>query len=138
MRAIFTLMVLFLLAGCAVQDTTTAPTQPTSQQPTDQQIVINEKAQAAVQPVVQAAPLEPVVIRIENFKFNPTILTVEQGTEVVWTNTDAKEHTVTLDNLALDIVVAPKESVSFTFDTPGTYDYSCRLHPSMKGTVMVQ
>jgi plastocyanin len=29
-------------------------------------------------------------------------------------------------------------SYSFTFTQPGTYTYHCSIHPSMKGTVIVQ
>lgn len=36
-------------------------------------------------------------------------------------------------------VVPPNESYSLTFDTPGTYDYICLIHPNtMKGEVIVE
>jgi plastocyanin len=35
-------------------------------------------------------------------------------------------------------VVLPNESYSLTFDTPGTYQYHCLLHPGMVGEVVVE
>ena len=30
------------------------------------------------------------------------------------------------------------ETFSFTFTKPGTYGYYCKVHPHMKGTIVVQ
>jgi amicyanin len=77
---------------------------------------------------------------IANFQFEPTPITVMTGETVTWTNKDAVAHTVTstgakqFDSGNLQA----GKSFSFTFDTPGTYQYTCTLHPYMKGEVIVQ
>jgi len=93
---------------------------------------------------VSNAPAVPVParasVRIKNFSFNPSALSVKVGTEVVWVNDDAAPHTVTADagNLFNSATLAPGQSFSFIFATPGTVHYHCNIHPMMKGSVVVQ
>ncbi len=52
-------------------------------------------------------------------------------------------HNVFFDNAptgAPDNITAPSsnKSVTLTFNTKGTYDYNCHIHPGMRGTVIVQ
>jgi quinohemoprotein ethanol dehydrogenase len=82
-------------------------------------------------------------VEIIDFAFNPGTIIVPPGTTVTWTNTGAQPHTatstvsetnpVTFDSGILD----PGQSFSFRFDTPGTYDYFCTVHPFMRGKVIV-
>jgi plastocyanin len=58
---------------------------------------------------------------------------------VTWTNKDDEPHTVASDegvfrSGALDT----DESFSFKFDKPGTYHYTCTIHPRMIGTITVE
>lgn len=81
-------------------------------------------------------------ITIKNFAFDPPALTVKPGTTVTWVNQDSAPHLVVSDASAPAAFssdqLSPGGSYSFTFTTPGTYGYSCSIHPSMKGTVIVQ
>lgn len=71
--------------------------------------------------------------------FQPAGLTVEVGTEVVWTNVDAITHTSTADDGTWDSGdLGVSEAFSFVADTPGTYAYFCAIHPSMVGELIVQ
>jgi plastocyanin len=57
---------------------------------------------------------------------------------VTWTNEDNFTHTVRVDGQD-DHEVGRGESVSITFDKPGTYEYVCTLHSmDMKGEVIVK
>lgn len=78
-------------------------------------------------------------IAIKDFGFNPTSITVAKGTTVTWTNNDSVAHTVTKDDSAGPDSgdVAPGSSYSYTFETPGTYHYHCKIHPEMTGTIIV-
>ncbi len=81
---------------------------------------------------------EGVEVRIENFTFNPGVLTVMAGTKVRWENYDDIPHSIVdaaagIRSKALDT----DESTELTFATPGTFDYICGLHPQMKGTIKV-
>jgi plastocyanin len=77
-------------------------------------------------------------VNIENFTFDPNVVTVKAGTEVRWENHDDIPHSIVvpatgLHSQALDT----DESYGFTFAAPGTFDYICGLHPQMKGKIVV-
>jgi len=81
-------------------------------------------------------------ISIKNFAFDPSTLTVKTGTKVAWTNNDGAPHALASDAgspaaFSSDSL-STGASYSFTFTRPGTYTYHCSIHPSMKGTVIVQ
>lgn len=77
-------------------------------------------------------------VNIVNYAFNPAVLSVPTGTTVTWTNGDSVAHTVTSDTGAFESGnLAKGQSFSYTFNTAGTYDYICSIHPSMKGKVVV-
>jgi plastocyanin len=81
-------------------------------------------------------------ITIKNFAFDPSGLTVKTGTAVIWVNNDGVPHTVVSDTgspapFSSDSLSAGA-SYTFTFAQPGTYTYHCSIHPSMKGTIIVQ
>ncbi len=79
-------------------------------------------------------------ISIENFTFNPAKLTVKAGTAVIWTNKDDIPHGIASSNNAFtrSKPLVTDDSFSFTFTTPGTYQFFCYLHPNMVGTVVVE
>ena len=75
---------------------------------------------------------------IQGMAFSPSTLTVTAGTVVTWTNKDAVTHNVT-SNPALFSSggMGNGATYSFTFSNKGTFNYSCTIHPSMTGTVIV-
>ncbi|MDD5337053.1 MAG: cupredoxin domain-containing protein, partial [Candidatus ainarchaeum sp.] len=76
-------------------------------------------------------------VTIQNFAFNPGTLTVTVGTTVKWTNQDPTPHQIKSDAFNSQ-PLSQGNSFEFRFDTPGTYNYSCAIHPSMKGVIVVQ
>jgi|SRR5215472_17404710 len=93
------------------------------------------------QPPQQMAATQPSAVTINNFKFEPAIITVASGTKVTWVNKDEEPHTVmsadagkSFKSPALDT----DDSFSFTFDKPGSYKYFCSIHSHMVGTVVVK
>ena len=88
---------------------------------------------------------EEVRVTLESFAFDQTELTVSAGTEVTFLNADPAAHTVTegtdgaaVEDPIIDDELAGNQATSFTFDEPGTYELTCRLHPSMNMTVTVE
>jgi len=79
-------------------------------------------------------------ITIGNFTFNPQRLTVKAGTTVTWTNKDDIPHGIASANntFTRSKALDTDDSFSFTFTTPGTYQYFCYLHPRMTGTIVVE
>ena len=73
--------------------------------------------------------------------FSPPTITVVIGVNntVVWTNRDSVPHTVTSTTKLFDSGnLNAGDSFTYTFTTPGTYQYGCSYHPWMKGTVIVK
>jgi plastocyanin len=75
---------------------------------------------------------------VKSYRFDPKVIEVEAGETVTWRNEDNFTHTVEVDGQE-DHEVGKGESVSITFDTPGTYSYVCTLHSQdMDGEVIVK
>jgi plastocyanin len=79
-------------------------------------------------------------VQISGFAFSPKNITVKKGTTVTWTNKDSAVHNVTES----DSQDGPKsgslsqgQSYSFTYNSAGTFNYECTIHPGMTGTVTV-
>jgi plastocyanin len=78
-------------------------------------------------------------ILVKDFAFNPTPLTVKAGSTVTWTNMDEEPHSVVSDTGAFRSGgMDTNESFSYKFDKPGTYHFTCSIHPRMAGTIVVQ
>jgi amicyanin len=83
-------------------------------------------------------PADGKSVNITDFKFNPATLTVSAGTTVTWTNKDEEPHTIAAkDGSFHSPGMDTNGTYSFTFTTPGSYDYICGIHPFMTGTVVV-
>lgn len=83
-------------------------------------------------------PSGEVEVEIEDFIFNPPMLTITAGTTVKWTNKDNSAHTVAGDDGSWRSSRLNRGSTfTFTFTQPGTYTYFCSLHPAMTGTIIV-
>lgn len=79
------------------------------------------------------------LVNIDNFSFGPATLTVPVGTRVTWTNHDDIPHNVvSVDKKFASPVLDTDEQFSYTFNTRGTYEYYCSIHPKMTGKVVVQ
>lgn len=76
-------------------------------------------------------------VEISGFAFNPDTITITKGSTVTWTNKDSAPHTISGSGFESGSL-STGQAFSHTFDEAGTYDYSCSIHPSMKGKVIVQ
>ncbi len=84
--------------------------------------------------------------------FKPSTINVPAGSTVTWVNKDTASHTVTYAKNPLDAstwdldgktlfgmtLIAPNQSVTWTFDKEGEYPYFCAVHPWMIGRVIVE
>jgi plastocyanin len=78
-------------------------------------------------------------VKIDNFAFAPQRVVVKAGTTVIWINDDDIPHTVASSTkLFKSNALDTKDKFSFTFTTPGAYEYFCSLHPHMTGTIVVE
>ena len=84
---------------------------------------------------------ESAEVKIDNFSFGPSTLTVPVGTTVTWSNRDDIPHTVTSSDdpkVFKSKVLDTDEKFSFTFTKSGTYPYFCSIHPKMTAKVIVE
>ena len=86
------------------------------------------------------------ILGLESPFFVPNVLNVKAGTTVTFVNTDATGHTVTSvkpgttdpdGTFDSGLLSVKKNTFSFKFDKPGTYEYICSVHTHMRGTIIV-
>ncbi len=82
-------------------------------------------------------------IWIENNAFRPSSKTIAAGTTITWVNKDNINHTATSGSGSPTGVfdsgtLGNGQSFSFKFDSVNTFGYYCKVHPSMRGTIIVQ
>jgi plastocyanin len=126
----------FLAIGCAGNNTQ----QPAVPAETPVGVAVTPMQTPSL-PVSNATPQAAsggkiVDVSISNFAFNPATVTISTGDTVRWTNQDSATHTVKGSSFESG-QLAQGDTYEFTFTEPGTYDYTCSIHPSMKGTVTV-
>jgi len=84
-------------------------------------------------------PAETNTVKIDNFSFSPTTITVPVGTEVTWVNHDDVPHNiVSTEKRFTSPVLDTDERFSYGFTAAGTYDYYCSLHPRMTAEIIVK
>ena len=77
--------------------------------------------------------------------YDPSPVTIKSGTAVKWTNEDSSLHTVTsglpeqgsVGTLFDSSIISPGQTFTHTFAKTGAFDYSCTLHPFMRGQILV-
>lgn len=102
-------------------------------------------AAALVLPVVGPASAdEPTAsasagakVKIEGLKFHPFKLTVARGTTVSFVNRDSVTHTATRQGSFDSGRIKAGKSKSVRFGARGTFGYACKIHPSMRGKIVV-
>lgn len=76
-------------------------------------------------------------VSIVNFAFKPGTLKVKRGASVAFANTANTTHTASSGSFDTKRI-APGSSVTVKFNKPGTFAYHCKIHPFMKGKVVVE
>jgi len=94
-------------------------------------------------PIAPQSSTNQVVM--QNSSFVPSSNTITAGTKVTWTNKDSYAHTVTSGTPSHPTGLFDSGNInaggtfSYTFDSTGTYQYYCKIHPDiMQGTVTVK
>jgi amicyanin len=90
-------------------------------------------------PARQGNPVTGVThMNMQNFAYQMANIQVRVGTTVTWTNQDSVPHSITFKNGMKDSgLLSQGQSFSYMFNTPGTYQYYCTVHPYMVATVTV-
>lgn len=89
------------------------------------------------------APETPTgpVVQVANMAYAPSTITVRAGDTVTWNFDDrGVTHDVVGVGAAKSVLrsrLMQTGTFTYTFTEPGTYEYTCSLHPDMTGTVVV-
>jgi plastocyanin len=99
---------------------------------------------------VAPAPAQAADVSISNFAFMPSSITISQGDSVTWTWAGPDtNHSVTSKSGQADSFDSdpgktpssldhpPGDTFAHTFNTPGTFNYICKVHSFMTGKVVV-
>jgi plastocyanin len=95
---------------------------------------------AAPGPTTTTSPPPPgaAQVAIRGSAFSPGSVRIRPGGSVTWTNDDSVMHTVTANDASFDSSFLARDAHwTHRFDSPGSYDYYCTLHPEMRGSVIV-
>ena len=85
-----------------------------------------------------AAWAETISVNIKSFKFKEAEITIAVGDSIVWLNQDGARHTATARDGSFNTGTLRKGvSGEVVFTQAGTYQYFCKFHRSMRGTVVV-
>ena len=90
-------------------------------------VLPTEPAEAATHQVV-----------IKQYAYGPSSLNVTEGDTVTWTNRDDVQHDVVVTDGPVTFrspLLSKGKRWSYTFTKPGSYSYTCSLHPDMRGSV---
>lgn len=84
------------------------------------------------------------IVTVVNHSYRPSVIRIPQNGRVTWYNNDPDPHTATgplpgtvSTEGSWDVMLRPGQSGSKQFLIPGRHDYYCRIHPSMRGSVVV-
>lgn len=86
----------------------------------------------------QLGPTEATGTSVDlvDFCMSTSVLRVEPGATVTFTNRDPAPHNVIGSGMFVD-PLSTGDSAAFRFDDVGTYAYACTLHPGMVAAVVV-
>lgn len=89
----------------------------------------------------RTASVSDNTITIVKNTFKPADMTVNTGSTVRWVNADDHPHRIEFEDKAFTtstFLLGASQSASQRFDRAGTYNYSCMIHPEMKGIITVK
>ena len=90
-----------------------------------------------------AGVVRDAAVEVRTFQFREPRLEIPVGTQVVWSNQDEIEHTVTsgvpdsADGAFAGRLAGKGSTLGHRFDRAGTYRYYCDRHHFMRGEIRV-
>lgn len=90
---------------------------------------------ASAEPSARAS--RTATVTIPAFKFQPAAVTIARGSKVRFSNTSGTAHTATRGGSFDTGRIKPGRAATVQFNRKGTFAYHCKIHPFMKGKVVV-
>jgi len=82
---------------------------------------------------------DPFVVTIQDLAFSPDCFAARSASSITIENKDGVTHTFTIDGTQVDVSIDGGQTFNGESAglAPGTYDFHCKIHSSMTGTVIV-
>ncbi|WP_406661173.1 hypothetical protein V7O66_01230 [Methanolobus sp. ZRKC3] len=77
-----------------------------------------------------------VIVYLENYAFDPYVVTISAGDTVKWVKNDHPAQIIK-GNIFQSQTMREGDTYSFTFEEPGNYDYQIVTHPWTPGGIVV-
>ena len=133
-----------ILSACGGGATATAPAAPASEAPASEAPAseapaASESAAAGGAACAPSTETGTVTGTMSGFAFNPAAITASAGDVITWTNNDSAGHTATVksDPTCTTDTLASGASGSIVFNSAGSYEFFCKIHPNMTGTIEI-
>lgn len=89
-------------------------------------------------PPAAAAP-RTFVVTMDKLKFGPVPTDLHKGDILIWDNRDLFRHTATADDHhSFDVDLMPGAKKRMVLTKTGTFPFTCRYHPNMRGTLEIK
>jgi plastocyanin len=135
-RSIASAFALFVLLAAGACGGSPASAPPLAQ-PTPSPAPSIEAA-ACHTPATNEPLTTPVAVAIADRSYDPDPVRAKVGEAIQWTNEDSVPHTATLHGVDCDTgQLSRGQQGVLVFTEAGTYDYRCRVHSSMHGTITI-
>ena len=76
-------------------------------------------------------------LTVKDFAFSRTCFSVASGSTISVANRDLRGHNFTVKGTDVAVSLPGGGTGEATAPAPGTYDFVCTIHPSMRGTLIV-
>jgi plastocyanin len=76
-------------------------------------------------------------LTVKDSGFSPSCFSVASGSTISVANGGARAHNFTVKDTDVAVPLLAGETGEATAPAPGTYDFVCTIHTSMKGTIIV-
>lgn len=87
---------------------------------------------------VATVPAEVARLVVDGFVYDPRELRVRAGTRIVIEGLDNVGHTVTARDGSFSFDLGRGDRAELVLEVPGTYEYFCEYHRSMRGVIVVE
>lgn len=128
------MVLLLVISGCVSNTPVTpTPTPAITQTTAPTTVAPTTAVPTTVQPTTIPGKF---AIEIKDSAFVPANISITKGSTVTWTQKDTIPHSVTGPGFNSS-QLKQGQTYNYTFNNVGKFNYSCLIHPAMKGYITV-
>jgi len=137
---LFIISLFILTCGCSESPPTQPIIVPTTGVATASPVITLTLPVSLMTPSRTASVSDNTITIVKN-TFKPADMTVNPGSTVRWVNADNHPHRIEFEDKSFStsaFLLGASQSASQRFDRARSYNYSCMIHPGMRGTITVE